>query len=188
MKKLSTIYFSFILLSCSPKIEVRKEYNDSGQLMQETTYSNNLKDGKYTVYHENGQIALKGFYKDGYSNGEWIVYYSNGNLQSITTYNMEKIVNTNYWNIEGEHLIIDGSGGITFYDSLGRKESKVSYKDCKSHGEWILWHENGNMFSQGFFNEGKKVGKWYNWNIDGSLNRLMIYDDKGNLIEDKQFE
>lgn len=189
MKIFITFYLSFILLNCSPKIEVRKEYSDSGQLVEETSYKNNVRDGQYKVYHENGQIALKGFYKNGYSHGEWIAYYPSGNLQSITIYDMERIINTNYWTVEGRQTIIDGTGEVIMYDTSGRrKESRVSYKDCRAHGEWILWHENGNMLSQGFFNEGKKVGKWYNWNIDGSLNRLMVYDSSGNLIEDKQFE
>lgn len=60
-----------------------REYYDSGLLMGEWTYKNNMLEGPATVYHENGTIETEMEFLAGKREGEVRVYFDNGMLQSI---------------------------------------------------------------------------------------------------------
>ena len=45
-----------------------------------------------------------------------------------------------------------------------------NYKNGEMHGEWISWHENGQMSCKKYFEDGNRTGKVTNW------------DEKGNII------
>jgi antitoxin component YwqK of YwqJK toxin-antitoxin module len=51
-------------------------------------------------------------------------------------------------------------------------------KDNKEMGEWLFYHSNGKLWTQGNYNNGVKVGLWKMWNNAGDLLQ-EYYADNG---------
>ena len=59
---------------------------NSGNVVLEKNYSNNLLDGQYTYYWDNGKIRLTGQYEKMHRMGTWKTYESNGDLMYEKNY------------------------------------------------------------------------------------------------------
>ena len=62
------------------------KWNESGQLVEETTMKDGKKNGPSKRWHENGQLAEEGHYTDGLQNGDFQFWLPNGELLKATTY------------------------------------------------------------------------------------------------------
>ena len=68
----------------------------------------------------------------------------------------------------------------------GRLFIMGSYKNGKRNGERITYGEHS-IISREFFKDGIKVGTWEEYDDNGKLVRKTIYDEKGNVKEDKYY-
>ena len=62
----------------------------------------------------------------------------------------------------------------------GQLWSKGNYKNGEEEGVWVGYHENGQLWSKGNYKNGEEEGEWVWYNIDGHLT------SKGNYKNDKQ--
>lgn len=51
----------------------------------------------------------------------------------------------------------------TYYYEDGSIKTEGFFKDKKLTGEWVLYDKSGNKIQLAYYNEGKKVGKWFVW-------------------------
>ena len=58
-----------------------------GTLKMESSYKDNLRDGKQTYYHPNGKVYYTGFYSDDLKSGVWEFFTEEGVRDTIINYN-----------------------------------------------------------------------------------------------------
>jgi antitoxin component YwqK of YwqJK toxin-antitoxin module len=54
----------------------------------------------------------------------------------------------------------------TYYYEDGSVKTQGFFKDKKITGEWTRFDTDGNKTQLAFYNNGKKVGKWFIWSKD----------------------
>lgn len=59
----------------------------------------------------------------------------------------------------------------TYYYEDGSIKTQGFFKDKKLTGEWVRFDKEGNKIQLGYYNNGKKVGKWFFWSL-GSLKEV----------------
>ncbi len=115
------------------------------------------REGLWISYHDNGQLFIKTNFKNGKHEGSYISYYSDGTLWVKTTMKNGK-----------EHGISE------YYYSRefgGRPQWKGHKKNGERDGDWIGWHENGQLHFKGKYINGKEEGEWVVYLEDGSLSK-----------------
>ena len=72
-----------------------------------------------------------------------------------------------------ERSLLDSSAFdvVCYYPSSNQVKAWGSLEGIIPHGEWVLFHQNGQLSARGKFRNGKRHGKW------------KFYDVKGDLIE-----
>ena len=135
-------------------------FYDTGELWQEVNCANNSFQGLFTTYYKNGNKKSEKIYKDGVQvEGSLSTeYYENGMIK------VECIVDRHYINDE--------------------KWGEMEVLGCDSI---ILYWETGFKSAEGKYLEEKKVGKWIYYSKDGIINKEEFFDDKGVLINTKEY-
>ncbi|TRZ43978.1 toxin-antitoxin system YwqK family antitoxin [Robertkochia solimangrovi] len=68
-----------------------KEYFPAGNIKEITTYTKNMKHGKYVLYNQSGKILIEGSYSNQQKEGVWNFYdKASGKLIKSTTYRYGK--------------------------------------------------------------------------------------------------
>ena len=109
----------------SGRIIKRIEYYSNGRKKSEVDINNGRKDGKYLAYTKNAALSIKGQYEDGNQSGKWYWYNIAGKLDSIHTYQNNRL-----------------HGKSTLY-SNGIVLIKREYIEGKLNGKFIEFYTNG---------------------------------------------
>ncbi len=62
--------------------------------------------------------------------------------------------------------------------------SKGCYRNNKKHGKWVAW-EDGYQHIEGWYINGKPHGRWKIFNKDGSIYKIILYDN-GNETDNSE--
>jgi antitoxin component YwqK of YwqJK toxin-antitoxin module len=65
---------------------------------------------------------------------------------------------------------------MTYYPNK-RMQMEGNYKESMRDGKWTYWHENGNLWSEGWFKKGKSDGKRTTYFDNGKIRYTGIYKD-----------
>jgi antitoxin component YwqK of YwqJK toxin-antitoxin module len=110
----------------------------------------NKEDDTHEQYHLNGKIYLKSKYNENNQrDGIWSYYDEDGILTQQILYSNGFLVKmTEYY-----------SGGVNL-------SYEANYKSSVVHGPWLGYHENGKLFIEMEYNNGKLSGfkKVYDYN------------------------
>lgn len=86
----------------TPRTE--KQYYSNGQVLDEGTYVNGIKEGRWKYWHQYGQKYQEGEYVGGKKHGEWETFYENGEMMELGKYHHdEKVGDWNYWSYNGNY-------------------------------------------------------------------------------------
>lgn len=168
---LQNILLLLIVLLITDDNQIEYHYYSNGKIHFKAELKEGKRNGLFTVYHENGNIGTIGYMKEGKQDSTWISFYENGDTASIIIYKNGKTINTNGWDINGNHCIIDGNGMLIHYYPGGVIKAIGEMKDNKSHGKWTTYYPNGQLETERYFENGFPVGDIKKW------------DEKGNPIE-----
>ena len=117
---------------------------------------------KCSISVENGLSYVDGKKYSGACN----VYYEDSILWKTRTYRKgKKISETSY------------------YIPEGTVEYVGSEKDGRIHGDFISYYRNGEVSIKGKLNNGLYIGKWFYYDDDGSLNKTLYYNKKGEKVD-----
>lgn len=64
----------------------------------------------------------------------------------------------------------------TYYHEDGSIKTQGFFKDNKLNGEWVCFDKSGKKTQLAYYNEGKKVGKWFVWSEE-SLKEINYQDN-----------
>ena len=59
------------------------------------------------------------------------------------------------------------------YHDNGQFRTKGTFKDGKKDGPWVKYHKNGQLSWKGTFKDGKSDGPWVGYNEDGTVWGLL---------------
>ncbi len=165
------IAFAILLTACekNESVQERKEYYSDGVLKEITTYRDSVKDGPYVSFYENGNKEEEGRYKDDKPNGLWKSWRENGQLRKIVDYKDGKMYASKSWYENGRlKEEKESSNGWrkeerSCWESAFIIESDRVYQElicedfCDGDGYWNEYHENGQLKSEVYFKNGKKM-------------------------------
>jgi len=135
-------------------------YDEQGAVTKSATYLMDLAEGEYFEYHPNGQIKIKDFYIKGKRNGLYEEFYQHGNLRARAMF-----INDQF----------DGSPYRYFEDGSPLVKMEL---DVEGNGEFLEYHENGNLRTTGTIEEGFSKGEWTNYHSNGTVYYITEEDDK----------
>lgn len=164
----------------------------------------NLKNAQVEVKDSEGRLLAKGQYKDYKLEGEWTYYLKNGHINYKKTFknDMADGLITTYK--EGEILHFkenykeDQPHGI--YESYlhDKVYLRLYEKEGVNEGPYQYFQPNGNLSSEGYFQNGERNYFNYHYSIDGKLTQKKVwvddyvvqeisYDRNGDIIYDFKF-
>lgn len=77
--------------------------------------------------------------------------------------------------MEGEFKNNQRHGKWTSWYKNGNIWSEGYFTDGKDDGSRVVYHENGKKFYEGKYKDGKKTGKWKFWDEEGRLTKETDY-------------
>lgn len=132
--------------------------------------------GGYKAYYETGTISGEGQFRKGLPVGTWFWYYTGGEIMTIEKHNRKgKIIGLDGWDEKGNQVVSNGTGTFIRLYPDGTVKSKAGFKDCMFDGANEAWYPNGVKEYEFFYKDGKPVGTWRFWNMDGTLNKTESY-------------
>lgn len=146
-------------------------YYPNGQIMSLTNYNNGLLDGEKKTFNESGVLLSELNYKDNMRNGLCITYFTNGNIESSCMYNNDVVAGQYKTFTEEGKPIIDGSiendlfTGIHYeYNENGILISSAEFKSDVLDGIAKKYFKNGSIALEVPYNNGliNGVVKYYN--------------------------
>ncbi len=165
------------------KQNVWKEFYPNGNLKNECTYLNDLKNGYLKEYNINGNLQNT----TKYNNGKLIEdapelakldtktdYYEGGFIKSSGTYKNGIPEGT------FREFSIDGkiTSSKIFKDGILVGEGLYDEAN-KEQGPWKEYHPNGQLKAQGVYKDGKRIGEWVFYYPNGKVEQKGKYDKKG---------
>jgi antitoxin component YwqK of YwqJK toxin-antitoxin module len=56
-------------------------------------------------------------------------------------------------------------------------QTQETFKDGKTHGPWVKYHDNGQLMEQGIFSDDKTQGPWVQYHKNGQLHAKGTFKD-----------
>lgn len=75
----------------------------------------------------------------------------------------------------------------TFYVNGQTYEIGIFKNGYLDKGEYLSYHDNGQLEFKGKYKEGKRIGPWVGFDNNGLLSAYGVYDSIGNLISEYWF-
>ncbi|MDN3504472.1 MAG: hypothetical protein P0S95_02715 [Rhabdochlamydiaceae bacterium] len=184
-------------------------YGEDNSIREIKHFKNGKQHGSHTTYHENGQQKSKANFVDGKMEGPCLAYSSKGALCGEGVYKNGLAIGKHYRNHENGQLAylahFDNDGNllkpILEYNSQGQKIAQYSTdSDNARHGQFQLWHANGQLEMDYNYEHGKFNGTQTEYFSNGQLKRSAHYKDllkhgsfkeyaeNGQLVFDMTFE
>ena len=121
----------------------------------------NLSNGVEKKYYSSGALKTVKEYYDDKKNKRIIEFFENGDTASIA----------NYFN--GHYV-----GDVIFYHSTGKKNFQETYDSSGlSNGTFYLWSAEGKLKQTGKKKLGKKSGEWKSYFDNGLIETIETYEN-----------
>ena len=133
-----------------------KWYYESGNLLREEIYVNDLQEGIMIEYSDTGNVITKGEYIEGLKEGKWI--YEMGDYREEGVYKSGK-----------------RDGLWKHYYTNGTLRFEGNFIDGNPDGKHKYYYENGKAKEQGKYIVGRKDGDWEYFNETGVLFLTITY-------------
>jgi membrane associated rhomboid family serine protease/antitoxin component YwqK of YwqJK toxin-antitoxin module len=150
---------------------VRDFYIDD-RVQMKGAYKNGKKDGIFIYYSDHKTYTSAGRFANDRSIGKWQIFHNNGKLEREVFYNQGYFVK-NIWDSTGTQVVKDGNGRVTTYHSSGEIASTGEYRNGKQEGYWFGKYENGKMF----FEENFQDGRLTRGRSRGTNGEIVNYDE-----------
>jgi len=166
------------------KVGISTDMLPTGNLVQITSYSNDEKEGPERIYAPmgGGNMLEETYYSDGVKNGMHTKWFPNRTKQEEDTYVNGKLEGHAVWYYENgekavEYSYKDGDldGDAATYFQNGKVSDMGRYKRNVQVGTWKQFDENGGLKAEGEYDkDGEKEGEWKEYGLDGKY-KLVKY-------------
>ena len=133
--------------------------------VEEGTYINSRKNGKWIKYWPNGAVRSKVNYKYGRTIGPYITYFQNGKIEEKGTVNAGLLTGSYelYWPNgqirQSKKFNSSGKteGKVEFFYANGKKEVSFNTVNGQENGGAIWYYENGDKKKEVIFENGSSL-------------------------------
>jgi antitoxin component YwqK of YwqJK toxin-antitoxin module len=170
------------------------EWYKNGKLAKEGKYDMGVEQGPWKAWYENGNVRSEEGYIQGKKTGKALYYYQNGKAALVGYYkenladsfwlgwfeNAKKKSVENFRVIESRNNWISVKNGtFQYYFSNGNMESEGFFENDKEVGTFTKYFDNGKKVFEGEYKSGKRVGKWtyYYYNGQKKEERKYVSED-----------
>jgi antitoxin component YwqK of YwqJK toxin-antitoxin module len=174
---------------------VHREYDNEGNVINSTVYSNDIvlaegiydeegrRQGLWKFYVDAGTGELKetGKYKNNLRVGTWKYYFIDGEIEQIGDFANDKPEGTWRWYYPNKQLRLEENyedgfeeGPSVEFDESGNEVAKGNYVEGFKDGLWT--YHIGNIKETGKYYEGEKQGLW-----------VKKYIDNGNIAFEGEY-
>ncbi len=123
--------------------------------------------GEVTAYYDDSKIMFRGFATDSDTK------YTCESEADIPT---EEDFYTEFYDTTGKPVLLNGNGMITEYQASGHKLKEGQMQNYKKQGIWIYYNNFGQAEAIGFYEQGKKTGRWLTGDLSGlNLNENVCF-------------
>jgi antitoxin component YwqK of YwqJK toxin-antitoxin module len=113
-----------------------------------------------------------------------VAAYPDGKPKTVNYFNpetQEKVMEREFYDNEKTYLewnFSDGkkNGESSSFRKDGKPWSTHTYLNDTLHGPYKTWHENGQLYMNGQFNQGKKSGMWFFYDNTGKEIKKIDFD------------
>ncbi len=127
-------------------------YTSTGDMESQGELTGKIRTGNWLYYDTvTKNVILEENYVNGALSGEKRIFYPDGVLTEVSHYHKGKL--------HGESLR---------YTDRGKLIAKVPYQNGLIHGKIFYYHNTGVIRETGFYEDGKRVGRW-EFYIEGVL-------------------
>lgn len=168
---------------------------------------NNSKTSIWKTFFSNGNVEEEIYYRAGMKNGFYKKYNDKGTLLSIEKYVNDvkeenvaelkeyeirkdyypdgkvKIVGSYYNGIpDGVRREYDEKGNVVkgyIFESGLKKGEGITDNNGQKQGQWIEYHDDGNVSARGKYVNGNRVGEWKFYYPDSQIDQQGTYTSKG---------
>lgn len=161
--------------------------HENGQLLKEGTVKNGLCSGSWKYYDEAGNTTREDQYK------RVLLYFDSGVLQAEGMLKNGLMMGPWTWYNENGEIALDGeaidgifytggdpspyNGSLKVYFRNGDRCLQRGFDRGLLDGDAMDWYENGHLRLEGRYEEGRQDGQWRYYKRDGSLDRIMLFED-----------
>lgn len=140
--------------------------------------------GEVKVFYPDSTLWYEGTVKKGNPDKLWRSFYESGRMKSSVLYEEGNIQNyaVFYYDNPGNTIHIKAqfensslTGQYKEFFPGGGLKAQIPYEEGKPEGKALYYYPNGQMKIVGYFNEGKRRGKW------------KFYDKRGHLIREIKY-
>lgn len=141
-----------------------QRWHENGNIMEDCYYKNGERDSVYHSYTLAGILASEEHYKDGRLNGEFKKWFENGQVYQDGQY-VEDMMDGSWLVFYPEGPLAAkanfncGTGVQTSYDLSGYKCLVTSYKDNLKHGREYYYNPDGTLTRVLIYEEGEVIGE-----------------------------
>lgn len=138
------------------------DYYANGDIQMKGRYDHGKRDGVFIYYSDHKTYTSAGRYRNNFYYRKWEIFHDNGLLKSEIFYTDSYFLK-NLWDIIGVQLVKDGNGTEVQTYSNGVIAITGDYHGGRKEGYWHGKHENGKMFFEENFYQGRLVrGRSFN--------------------------
>lgn len=121
-----------------------------GNLTQEESYMNGLKQGVSRKYYPSGTVSEITTWKDGRKDGTWERYYENGTPMLVSSYQYDRI--------DGPYVMYYPDGTMQLKGSFIKnlREGRWEYFDEQGKSQAVIQFENGNPLNAAELNQKER--------------------------------
>lgn len=167
-----------------------KVYYLNDTLKEMSTFSDSAiytRDGYFMSYSNSGRLIAEGFYKDNMPIGAWKMWYENGQMRQESIYDQsgevyQRLRVKSFWDSLGNPLTSNGNGVYIIEDSDQMITTKGNLTKGLKEGKWIGYFKNGKIA----YEEEYKMNKLINGKSYDTLGSEYKYDkvfDSNNLTK-----
>lgn len=133
-----------------------RDFYISGAIQMKGTYKDDKRDGVFIYYSDHKTYTSAGRYRNNRSIGKWETYHTNGRLASEVYYT-DRYFLKNLWDSAGHQWVKDGEGREIQRYANGVVAAEGEYRDGYKEGYWYGRHENGDMYYEENYHQGRLV-------------------------------
>jgi antitoxin component YwqK of YwqJK toxin-antitoxin module len=137
-------------------------------------WENGLEHGRRESYAPEGNLLEQGEFVQGEKVGEWKYFHANGQLMYTETYQDGKLWHLSPMvTLRGESrpqgTFFEGEGFRKLLGPNGELVSEGPYQQGKANGLWKAYHPSGALQAQGLMQQGEKQGSWEYFYPNGKI-------------------
>ncbi len=152
-------------------------YYPNSRPKQEGYFYLNHPDSIYREWNETGRLATEGTYSYGKPYGKWKYYYLDGRIKSEEIAKDTVLLMESFWMPDSSHTqtVVNGTGEIMTFYTTGTLKEWYHYKDGLKHGPFEEWSIYGYKTLTGSFVNGEKDGEWMFAFYSGKTDKISNY-------------